>query len=113
MRLFDKDRVELRREFESFTNLPFPDHTVDDEKAMELHVDLLEYDTHVAGLISSLSKGVDVDPDRLRFDENLANRLEAFREERPDADAFVEEHLRYLEVLHHLIEMSKDRMAKN
>ncbi len=112
MRLLDKDRVELRREFESFIKLPFPDRTVDDEEAMELHVDLLEYDAYAAGLISSLSSGVDVDPDRLFFDEDLANRFEAFREGRPDAFAFVEEHLRYLGVLHRLVEMGRDRMSR-
>lgn len=113
MRLSEKDREELRREFESFVKVPFPKRTVDAEKAMQLHVDLLDYDAHTAGLISSLSKGVDVDPDRLVFDEDLKNQLKVLGGEHPDALAFVEEHLRYLEVLHQLVRTSKDRMSKN
>lgn len=113
MRLLEEDRAKIRRELESFMKAPFPDHIVDDEKAMKLHVDLLEYDAYAAGLVSSLSNGVDVDPNRLLFEEDLANRLKAFGEEHPDDFAFVEEHLRYLDVLHRVIEMGKDRMSKN
>lgn len=117
MKLTEEGRKELRREFEKFMEVPFPglrsaDFTAEAKRsgAAHLHLNLVEYDSHVAGLAALLFRhGQDVDRGLLPTNENLKSDFEEFGKQNPAARIFIEEHPDYLESVHRLVRLSKDR----
>jgi hypothetical protein len=116
MRLSEDDKRRVNREFESFKSVRFPARSPSmfaDERreakieAAHLHLDLVEYDAYIAGYVSRLCKGQDVNEDLIYFDEGLERRLKEFGERYPRTKSFVEGHLAYLEAIHRLIRSSK------
>ena len=91
----------------------FPKVPMGEEEAGALRAELVLYDARVAGYLSRLFDGGEVDPDRMYHNEDLKRRLEEFGERRPDLRPFTEGCLDYLSVLHGLISASKDKAARS
>lgn len=105
------DLQELERAFAEFERLPLPEDSEDDD-AGELHAELAEYDSYVAGLITTLLAGNPVPPDSLQFDEDLKARLEALaREGREPASSDAQKYLRYLEALREILALARAATA--
>ncbi len=120
MRLTDDGNRRVEREFEDFQRVRFPARSpsvfVGEERgtkieAAHLHLDLVEYDACIAGYVSRLCEGEDVNEDSIHFDEDLERRLKRFGERHPRTRSFVEGHLAYLDAIHRLIKISKGFVA--
>ena len=116
MRLLEEDEQRVRWEFEEFKRVRFPGMSssyfsaIEAEKeAAHLHLDLVEYDAFIAGFVTRLSNGKDVDEEKLYINGGLKHRLEDFGKRYPDSARFVEEHLRYLGTIHQLVNRAKER----
>jgi uncharacterized protein YhaN len=71
--------VALQKEWDNHMKLPFPD-SPDDEKLDDLHGDLVLYDAHIAGIVSSLLfSGRKVDKKLVYVDEILNKKLDSFK----------------------------------
>ena len=113
MKLPEETRRELRWWFEDFKKMRFPRVPLNEEEAGDLRAKLVLYDAHVAGYLTRLFDGRDVDPAQMYPNEDLKRRLEEFGERRPDLRPFTEGCLDYLGVLHGLIRASKHGAARN
>ena len=69
-----KMRMKLMQDFEAFKQIPFPDPP-DSDVLNDLWTELVEFDGHVAGLVSSFLRGSMVDPNFLATDRKLGLRL--------------------------------------
>ena len=112
VRLSKDAQRELRRRFEDFEKLRFPKVPAGEEEAGDLRAELVLYDAYVAGYLTQLLAGTDVDSKRLYFDEDLKDRLEEFGGRRPDLAAFVGGCLDYLSEVHGLIRSSKEKATQ-
>jgi hypothetical protein len=102
------DFEELKRAFDKFRSLPFPEDSENDEVS-QLHAELAEYDGFVAGLVATLLQGDDMSP-HLRFDNELEDRLARIaRWGGPTARADARKHLEYLGALKNLIDTANGR----
>ena len=62
-----------REKFETFTKKPFPKNTSTNETVSDLFMELVEYDSYVAGLIDQVLSGRKVEG--LKYDQNLEEQL--------------------------------------
>jgi hypothetical protein len=112
VRLPEVAKQELKWRFEEYKKMRFPKVPAGEEEAADLSVKLVLYDAYVAGYLTRLFDGGNVDPGWLYFNEDLKGQLEEFRRRRPDLTAFAEGCLDYLSVIHSLIRVSNDRAAQ-
>jgi hypothetical protein len=112
VRLPDQAKQELQWRFEDLKKMRFPKVPPGEEEAGNLRAELVLYDAYVAGYLTQLLAGTDVDPKRLSLNEELKGQLEELGRRRPDLAAFVEGCLDYLSVIHSLIRVSKDRAGQ-
>lgn len=107
----NEELKELVQAFEDFKRMPFPEDS-DDDEASQLHAELAEYDSFIAGIVSTLLEGGRVSPHLLKFDDDLKTRLEKVaRESRQPAASSAEEYLRYLDALRRLIDLACVRVS--
>jgi hypothetical protein len=112
-RVLEKEQRELlRRAFEEFADVPFPAASGDD-RVNELRADLAEYDSWVAGLISTLIGG-SVPSQPVKFDADLEARLVALAEgEDARAAADAARYLDYLRGWRELVDLTQSLQAQN
>jgi hypothetical protein len=109
VRLLENAQRELRGRFEDFKKMRFPTVPPGEEEAGHLRTELVLYDAFVAGYLTQLFAGADVDSKRLDLNETLKGELEEFGKRRPDLAAFVGGCLDYLSVIHSLIRRVKQK----
>jgi len=68
----------LKREWDEFFSLPFPKSPAEDKLA-DLFADLVLYDGHVAGIVTSFLKGKKVDKKLIYVDETLNINLQSYK----------------------------------
>jgi hypothetical protein len=112
VRLPEDAKRELRWWFEDFKKMRYPKVPPGEERAGDLRVKLVLYDAYVAGYLTRLFDGRDVDLSQLYLNEDLKGQLEELGRRRPDLASFVEGCLDYLSVVHSLIRISKDRAVQ-
>ena len=85
----DKRMVELKRLFREFTNMPFPKGSADSE-LNKIHADLVQYDSRIAGCISTILSGDQVPAQHLRDEVGLSNRLDQVLTNKQEPKALLE-----------------------
>jgi predicted house-cleaning noncanonical NTP pyrophosphatase (MazG superfamily) len=97
----------LQRAFTIHRERPFPKSS-DDDEASELHDELAEYDTFIAGLVSTILNNGDISAYHLEVDADLKARIEKVIEEgRAEAAGDAKQYLEYLAQLEKLVELAK------
>ena len=96
---------ELKKIFEKYKKIPFPEDSSDAEELGDIFVDLVLYDSEVAGAIDKIIRGKSSDFEDLKYNQALENRLNDFinsNRESIDLDA-ANKYLEYLLELKKLI----------
>lgn len=102
-----KDLEELSTAASRFRAVPFPTGSTD-ERASQLHAELVAYDSYAAGLIESLLGGAKVSPESLRPDTELrANLNELIERGEIPASRDSAEYLRYLNLLEDVMSIAR------
>jgi hypothetical protein len=112
VRLPEQATQELQWRFEDLKKMRFPKVPSEEEEAGNLRAELILYDAYLAGYLTQLLAGMDVDPEKLYLNDDLKGQLEELGRRRPDLAAFVEGCRDYLSVIHSLIRFSKDRATQ-
>jgi hypothetical protein len=103
----DEQRARLRRAFDGFKNIPFPTgSTGESDELGELHAELVQYDGHIAGLVTTLI-GYARPSHPITFDEDLKARLHAAAQRGGQDAADARRYLDYLEHIRHLVELAR------
>lgn len=87
----------------------FPEGNALDQEARSLHGNLALYDGRIAGLLTRLVNREDIEEGSFHIEGTLKNQLDEYGRRRSDAWPFVEDRLRYLDEIHWLIRISKER----
>ncbi|MEK9150298.1 MAG: hypothetical protein AAB267_09695 [Candidatus Desantisbacteria bacterium] len=96
----------LRKKFEEFRRIPFPNRSENDELC-DILFDLVELDGHIAGLVSSYLSGGIIKKELVFIDEGLNARLENFVLSSEDEAKTVEEYKKYKAYLDELVQILK------
>ena len=97
---------ELERVFRKFEDIKFPEGS-ENEILDNIHDDIAEYDGYVAGIITSILDGHNVDKSKLYFDNNLNDRLlEVINDSDTESAQKAIEYMKYMQELKALIEMA-------
>jgi hypothetical protein len=97
-------------EFEKHKGLPFPVDSEDD-RASELRAELIEYDSHIAGLITTLLGGGSLTRGQLMSNDDLRYRLESLvHDSTGTVAAEGREYLKYLGHIEVLVDLLKRQL---
>lgn len=98
---------ELKQKFKLFCERPFPGNVSTNEVVSDLFMELVEYDSYIAGLIDQAVNGKKVDPIKLLYNQNLEDKLyKCIKEEDLDdvSSKAVLNYIDYLFIIKNLLE---------
>ena len=103
---FGIELKKLQEAYAKFKKIPFPD-CPNEDKLYDLYVEIVDFDSYIAGLISSYLKGGKINKTALYFDEKILENLKAFSSSNPKDKKEINLYINYMYELKNIIYMTK------
>lgn len=100
------NNFQLREAFNQFKKIPFP-RSSSNILLGNIHDELIEYDSFLAGLINSYLSGKSINIDLVSYDIDLEKKIREYISTKREETALAEQYLQYMKNLKKMIDLVK------